>query len=136
MKELLERTREVLSEAYRGTFPVVMKSDRDPKQVVVIYRDHSEWYKYDSAYRGDKDSQYDPYNEIEMARGNGMRRVDFQGRDNEVFVGEKGTSINDVVGLLEDIIEEFGAKEQITLSTERIEELLQLAQEAQKEQGL
>jgi len=80
-----------LMERYRGHFPVVMKGKlgNGKKSVTVIYRDHSELYELVSEYRGQEDLPYDPYSEIEMARGNRDKRIDYQGRNNDMFIGNK-----------------------------------------------
>ena len=53
-------------------FPIVMKKDG---LVIIVYRDHSETYKISSSYRGDSSQTYDPYDEVKMARQNGLSQV-------------------------------------------------------------
>jgi len=59
-------------------FPQVWKN-HECGYVTIIYRDHSEHYEFKSRY-GKKearrnDSEYNPYNEVEMEKGNGGQRV-------------------------------------------------------------
>lgn len=58
-------------------FPQVWKGHRT---VVLVYRDHSETYEFESKY-SNKEAQeanacdYDPYHEVEILKNNGWRRV-------------------------------------------------------------
>jgi hypothetical protein len=61
-------------------FPQVLKND-EMKSIAVIYWNHTEYFTCNSAHpgytnwRGEKDSPYDAFNELEMCLGNGYRFV-------------------------------------------------------------
>ena len=60
-------------------FPQVWKNSQ-AGYVTIIYRNRTELYKLERTYNNTdakkiNDSTFDPYNEIEMEKGNGSRRV-------------------------------------------------------------
>jgi len=43
--------------------------------ITVIYQNHSETYVQQNTYSGQKDCEFDPYNEVDMVKGHGGKRV-------------------------------------------------------------
>lgn len=69
MSNILNEAIELDESAY---FPIVMKKQG---LVIVVYRDHSESYKFSSSYKGEASQPYDPYDEVKMARENGCKEI-------------------------------------------------------------
>ena len=53
-------------------FPKVFKGNG---LVAIIYTNHVEFYRKESQYYDQGDNPFDPWNEVQMAKGNGMNRV-------------------------------------------------------------
>ena len=53
-------------------FPLVYKHDNG---VTIIYSDHSEYYKFDSVYKGEVGFPYNADNEVSMCEGNNCKKV-------------------------------------------------------------
>ena len=53
-------------------FPVILKGGN---KILVVYKDHSEWYELKSTFRGDAHGPYDPYGEADMAKQNGFKMI-------------------------------------------------------------
>jgi len=74
----------------RSTGILIQRKNSRAGYVTIIYRNRTELYKLERTYNNTdakkiNDSTFDPYNEIEMEKGNGSRRV-YGNKEKEIVI--------------------------------------------------
>ena len=78
MKKIESRTYEV------SGYPQVYK-DKKTGQLVIIYRDHIEFYKFQKEYYTCDEQKYDPIVEEDMVKGAGFKQVHASRKHEMIF---------------------------------------------------